>query len=120
MFVVLLLLLIAAKVRTYRITIDFGLNANGCGLVILSTQAPRPFASRICASLPTWQQLVLVGTISYGLYLWQEPFFTSLNIAVSGRFALILVAALMCAIASFIWIGRPALRAMEFFNRSSL
>jgi hypothetical protein len=45
--------LLAAEVRAYRITIDFGHDAIGCGLLILAAQAPLCAASRRWAGLPT-------------------------------------------------------------------
>ena len=112
--------LIASEVRAYRITIGFGLDAIGCGLLVLAAQGPVCAASRRWAALLSCEPLVWVGTISYGLYLWQQPFLTSLNTTLTGRFPLSLLAALLCAIASFLWVERPALRTKAFFSRSSL
>lgn len=112
--------LIAAEFRAYRITIGFGLDAVGCGLLILAARGPNCAISRRWAALLSWQPLVWIGTISYGLYLWQQPFLTSFNTTLSGRFPLSLFAALVCAVASYLCIERPALRAKTFFSRSSL
>jgi peptidoglycan/LPS O-acetylase OafA/YrhL len=119
-FVFVLSPLIAAQVRAYRITIGFGLDGIGCGLLIMTAQTPLTAAARRWASLLAWPPLVMMGTLSYGLHLLQQPFLTNLNTTFSGRFPLSLLAALVCAAASFLWIERPALRAKEFFSRSAL
>ena len=119
-FVFVISPLIASEVRAYRITIGFGLDAIGCGLLILAAQAPLCAATRRWAALLTWQPLVWIGTISYGLYLWQQPFLTSFNTTLTGRFPLSLLAALVCAVASSLLVERPALRAKTFLSRSTL
>ncbi|MEB3353436.1 MAG: acyltransferase, partial [Cyanobacteriota bacterium] len=112
--------LIASVLRPYRITVGFGLDAVGCGLLILAVQEPLAAGARRWASFLSQPWLVWLGTISYGLYLWQQPFLTTWNTTLSGSFPLSLLAILACALVSFHWIEMPGLRAKQLFSRSAL
>jgi len=120
LFVLLISPMIASVVRPYRITVGFGLDAVGCGLLILAAREPLTAGARLWASFLSRPWLVWLGTISYGLYLWQQPFLTSWNTTFSGRLPLSLLAILACALISFHWIEMPGLRAKQLFSRSIL
>ncbi len=55
-----------------------------------------------------------LGRLSYSLYLWQQPFFPPRGIAVglpvAWKWPLEIAAAILCAVASFYLIERPAIR----------
>ena len=104
----------------YRITVGFGLDAVCCGILILSAQLPFDRFTGLWSGFLSLPPLVFIGSISYGLYLWQQPFLTSLNSTISGRFPLSIVAALLCAILSYNLIEKPALRAKRIFARAEL
>lgn len=72
------------------------------------------------ASLLSHPALVAGGVISYGLYLWQQPFLTSWITTFSGRLPLSFLASLACALISFHWIEMPGLRAKQLLRRSTL
>lgn len=112
--------LLAAGLRPYRVTVGFGLDAIGCGLLILAIQQPRTAVARSLATLLSHPLPTAVGVISYSLYLWQQPFLTTWNSTFTGRFPASVLAALSCALVSFFWIERPALRAKTILTRSSL
>ena len=120
LFVFLVSPVIASLVRPYAVTVGFGLDAIGCGLLILAAQHPLTAGARRWAALLSRPWLVFFGTISYGLYLWQQPFLTAWNTTLSGRFPFCLVVILACAVISFFWIETPGLRAKQLFARSSL
>lgn len=120
LFVLLVSPLISAQVRAYGVTLGFGLDAVGCGVLILSAQLPLTAEARRWSSFLSHPWLVLIGTISYGLYLWQQPFLTSWNTTLSGRFPFSLLAISISALISFHWIEMPGLRAKQLFSRSSL
>lgn len=61
-----------------------------------------------------------MGSISYGLYLWQQPFLTTWNTTISGRFPLSLLVIFACALISFHLIEMPGLRAKQLFSCSAL
>ncbi|MEZ4400095.1 MAG: acyltransferase [Kofleriaceae bacterium] len=60
--------------------------------------------------LLNWRVLAWLGTLSYSLYLWQEPFLNHLGRSWFQRFPQNLVAALACALASFYLVEQPVLR----------
>lgn len=119
-FVFLISPWISCLVRPYRITLGFGLDTLCCGLLLLAALQPLCALQMRWAACLSHPALVAVGGISYGLYLWQQPFFTSWNTTLSGRFPLSLLASLACALISFNWIEMPALRFKRLFERSAL
>ena len=54
--------------------------------------------------------LVHVGVLSYSIYLWQQPFLNQRSTGLFQSFPVSLIAALVCAHASYYIIERPALR----------
>jgi peptidoglycan/LPS O-acetylase OafA/YrhL len=119
-FVFLLSPVLGDLLRPWRITVGFGLDGVACGVLILAAKDPfSSLAERWAISLQ-WLPLVGLGTISYGLYIWQQPFLTSLNTSLSGHFPFSLLAVVGCALLSYFCIEKPALRAKRFFSRSSL
>lgn len=59
--------------------------------------------------LLNWGPLVWIGTLSYSLYLWQEPFLNHNARSELNTFPFNLAAALVCAMASYYLIERPTL-----------
>lgn len=114
-FVFVLSPLLGTLVRPYRITVGFGLDALCCGVLILAAERSGVWSQWLGARLP-----VFLGTISYGLYIWQQLFLTPLNTTLSGRFPLSLLATLACATASYQLIEQPFLRLKVLFQRASL
>ena len=57
-----------------------------------------------------WGPVVWLGTLSYSLYLWQEPFVNHYARSTVNTFPLNVVLAFACAIASFYLVERPFLR----------
>jgi len=66
------------------------------------------------APLLNTRPLVLVGTWSYSLYLWQQPFLAE---HASIALALRLTALVTCAVASYYLVERPALRLRARLER---
>lgn len=114
-FVFLVSPLIATTLTPYRVTFGFGLEGIACGLLILAAERSGRW-SRFLNLRP----LVFIGTISYGLYIWQQPFLTTWNSTPTGTFPLSLITAFLCALASFHLVEQPFLRAKQLFKRAAL
>lgn len=82
-----------------------------CGSLLVISQAVSP--SRVSRWL-SWRPLVMLGRISYGVYLWQQLFLGPPTALVPLRGALIgLVATLTAAALSYWCLERPILRFKE-------
>jgi peptidoglycan/LPS O-acetylase OafA/YrhL len=58
-------------------------------------------------ALLNWAPLAWVGTLSYSLYLWQEPFLNHRAHTTFTAWPLNLGLAILCAIASYYLVERP-------------
>jgi peptidoglycan/LPS O-acetylase OafA/YrhL len=67
--------------------------------------------------LLNWAPLAYIGTISYSLYLWQEPFLNRNRDFSWTHFPLNIVLAFACAFGSFYLIERPTLRTRQTIER---
>ena len=63
--------------------------------------------------------MVWLGTLSYSLYLWQEPFLNSWSTAWFASWPVNLVLAFVCAVTTHYLIERPFLGLKERLSRSS-
>lgn len=113
LFVFIVSPLIAESLRPYRITVGFGLDAFACGILIL--QACR---TGWWNKLLSHRALVLVGTWSYSIYLWQQLFLTPHNESWAGTFPASLLAIAVCALASYYFVEQPILRYKTKFVKS--
>ena len=59
---------------------------------------------------------IWIGTLSYSLYLWQEPFLNSWSVAWFASWPLNLVLAFACAITSYYLIERPCLKLKTWIS----
>ena len=67
--------------------------------------------------LLNWRPLAFIGTLSYSLYLWQEPFIHRTGTATWTSFPLNILLAFVFATASFYLIEQPALRFRQSIER---
>ncbi|MFT3956336.1 MAG: acyltransferase [Piscinibacter sp.] len=67
------------------------------------------------AQVLNWGPVVFVGTLSYSLYLWQQPFLDRHCLTVYCTYPLNLVLAVACALASHLLLERPLLRLRKRF-----
>jgi peptidoglycan/LPS O-acetylase OafA/YrhL len=81
------------------------------GLLLLAAAS----GSAIRAPL-SWRPLVFLGTISYGLYLWQQLFLTSLSGPFTRLWPLGVAAAVGCALVSYFVVEQPFLRLKQRFE----
>ena len=62
--------------------------------------------------------LVFIGTLSYSIYLWQQPFLNRDSGAVTARFPYNLSLAILAALTSYFVVERPTLALRERLQRS--
>jgi len=90
----------------YDLPLGRSVNALAMAVVILhATRAPGMWLGRLLNS----RVAVFVGTLSYSLYLWQQPFLTPLNTTWAGCFPINLGVSLIAALASHYLVERPFL-----------
>ncbi len=85
-----------------------GTTAANLGLALIVDRAVRCHADPIGRVL-NWRPLVWLGTLSYSLYLWQEPFLNHYRPTHVTTYPLNLGLAFGCAVASFYLIEQPIL-----------
>jgi peptidoglycan/LPS O-acetylase OafA/YrhL len=66
------------------------------GVLILAAECSGPWSRWLGTRVP-----VFLGTISYGLYVWQQLFLTQLNTTFSGLCPVSVLGAQACAVVSF-------------------
>jgi peptidoglycan/LPS O-acetylase OafA/YrhL len=75
------------------------------------------FSDRPVGRLLNWTPLAFVGTISYSLYLWQQPFLNRNRDLAFTAFPVNLALAVLAALTSFYLIEKPALRLRHRLER---
>jgi peptidoglycan/LPS O-acetylase OafA/YrhL len=61
--------------------------------------------------------VVIVGTLSYSLYLWQQPFTQAANSSMTGRFPFNLICIAVAACFSYVVVERPFNELRDRFRR---
>jgi peptidoglycan/LPS O-acetylase OafA/YrhL len=64
--------------------------------------------------------IAFIGTLSYSIYLWQQPFINRQNISLMTHFPLNCVFALCAALGSYYLIEKPVLKIKKRFESSSV
>ncbi len=86
-----------------------GQTISNVGILTLIERVVR-FPSQGPAPLLNARPVVFVGTLSYSLYLWQQPFLNPASTSFACHFPVNLGLAVGCALASYYLIETPALR----------
>lgn len=86
-----------------------GQTATNLAIALIVERVVR-FPERPAGRLLNARPVVFVGTLSYSLYLWQQPFLNRSSTALVSRFPVNLALAMACALLSFYLVERPALR----------
>lgn len=68
-------------------------------------------------SVLNWRPMVLLGTLSYSVYLWQQPFLNRQVNAAATRFPLNIVLVFLAAALSYLLVERPFLRLRRRVTR---
>lgn len=91
----------------YMLPAGISLQAAAVAFMIAWLVRHRDSLGTRCLDLPA---MGAVGAISYGLYLWQQPFMKPHAVYWAGRFPLNIACAVGCALISYFLIEMPALR----------
>lgn len=79
------------------------------GIILISVTHPREWFGRVLNS----KTLVYLGTLSYSLYLWQQPFFSWFKPHFLSTWPMNMVFAFVMALMSYYLVERPFLRLRE-------
>lgn len=101
----------------YTIVDVFGTPPMLVGLAVLIEASTRR-ADRLSARILNSAPMVLIGTLSYSLYLWQQPFMQHHVAHLTSTFPINLVLIAIAAGASYLLIERPFLRMRWRFSPS--
>jgi peptidoglycan/LPS O-acetylase OafA/YrhL len=116
LLVPLLVLVAAALDGRPRISYLVGIPVKNVGIALLIDWAVRFPAGRVGAVLNS-RLAVWIGTMSYSLYVWQQPFLDRRYEAGWIRFPLNVVYAFVVALLSYVLIERPMLRLRATIER---
>ena len=83
------------------------------GLIALVVFRPRSAFVRLLEARP----LVVLGALSYSLYLWQQPFLVAESQSPLCRWPANIPLAIACALASYLLVERPFLRLKDRLGR---
>jgi peptidoglycan/LPS O-acetylase OafA/YrhL len=87
----------------YLLPIGWTLDAAGVAIVLAwAVDHPHGLIGRFLNSRPA----TFIGAMSYSLYLWQQPFLTSLNISITGRFPFNIICCFAAAGLSYAFVER--------------
>jgi len=102
------------EIYGYSVTLDPSVRA-ACiaALVWASVNHHGSLWGRLLESKP----FVVIGLLSYSLYLWQQPFLKPNSVASVGDAVIALALTLLCAVASYKLIEQPFLRMKEGAKR---
>ncbi len=89
-----------------------GITISNLSIALVVDHAVRSRASAWVRFL-NWSPVVFIGTISYSLYLWQQPFLNRTSDGWWAAFPVNVLLALTAALASYYVVERPFLRLRE-------
>lgn len=107
-----LLIAVVAKAMPSQI-LSFGLSTTMLAVAITTIDSAAPAFRKILSS----KVLTYAGLWSYSLYLWQQPFYKLYREGAAPT-ALLLLAALLAALASFYLVEKPSRRALNSFYQN--
>jgi len=109
---------VGSPLLTYKFgelyTLSFGLTLESVCLTIIllfAVYQPSSFLGKVL----NMRAFVLLGVMSYDLYLWQQLFITPENTTICGRSGINLLCLGAVAFASYRWIDGPAARIKKWY-----
>lgn len=104
-----MLLLLTNRYSGYTVVSVFGSSIiNLCLAVLIHRCVSR--STGVLGQFLNWKPIMLIGTLSYSLYLWQQLFLNRTSTAWATAFPVNLVFAICAAVASHFLLERPLLR----------
>src|SRR3569623_816721 len=97
----------------YRLPI--GISSEGLAAAVVIAWVLRHPDSRLTTGLQS-SALVTLGTLSYSLYLWQQPFLNIANRGTTGHFPLNLLLCFAAATASYQIVARPLMSQRRIYS----
>ncbi|HVK71977.1 MAG TPA: acyltransferase [Kofleriaceae bacterium] len=108
-FVLVPLVVVGANLPSwFALEYTISITVMNVGLALVIDRCVR-FPDDLVGRLLNWAPLVWLGTLSYSLYLWQEPFLNHYAKSSANTFPVNLVLAVLCAIGSFYLVEKPFL-----------
>jgi peptidoglycan/LPS O-acetylase OafA/YrhL len=107
---VLVVSLAASQRALYDIALGYSINAVTISAIVwICINCSQGPVSRFLH----WRPLVVMGTLSYSIYLWQQPFLNHYNAGWACRWPTNLCLAMVAALASHVLVEAPFLRLKE-------
>lgn len=100
--------LLVSKYKGFTAVDALGTPVSLALIAVLIDAGTRRVRGPVAAAL-NWRPVVFVGTLSYSLYLWQQPFLNRQCTADVCAFPLNISLAVVCALFSYFLLGRPLL-----------
>jgi len=109
-FVLVLLAIAAVEIPTNIIMLDYviDLSVMNVGLAILVDRFVR-YPGGPVGKVLNWRPIMFVGTLSYSLYLWQQPFLNHHVSRWTTEWPVNVVLAITCALGSYYLVEKPFL-----------
>jgi peptidoglycan/LPS O-acetylase OafA/YrhL len=115
-FVLVPLSVVAANRLPLRFALSVGETIMNLGIALIVERAVR-FPDGLTGRFLNARPVAYVGSLSYSLYLWQQPFFNRHSEATVASFPLNLAIVIVLAVASHHLIEKPFLRLRGRFDR---
>lgn len=109
------LILIVASFDDYTVVDVLGMPLALMAIAIIVEGCTR-WTSGIAFATLNSRLLIWIGTLSYSIYLWQQPFLDRYSTSIWARFPLNLCAAVLLAICSFFFVEKPFLALRRRFS----
>lgn len=114
-----LLILVLSTIDRPRSQGLVGISISNLSIALVIDHAVRS-GNNLWVRFLNWRPLAFIGTLSYSLYLWQQPFLDRSSDAWWAAFPANIALAVFAAIASFYLVERPALRLRDRWEARAL
>jgi peptidoglycan/LPS O-acetylase OafA/YrhL len=119
-FLVVLAAIAAAQIRTNYVMLDsvIDVSVKNVALAIVIDRFVR-YPDGPAGKVLNWRPVMFVGTLSYSLYLWQEPFINPHVQNATTQWPVNVILAIGCSVASYFLVEKPFLALRKRRSRAS-